>query len=88
MAVKTVSWKRNRQKRLDTARKVVALALTLLYYNSYSFGFHAYRFPVQQSKVFLTVILLFYSFFVCFVFVFRGPLGRILFIVTGVTLLK
>jgi len=44
-----------------------------------------YRFPVQKSKDFLIVILLFYSFFV---FVFRGPLGRILFIVIGFTLLK
>ena len=72
MAVKTVSWKRNRQKRLDTARKLGRQRHLNLHFFSFRIGPNTsvlsflqfwlpYRFPVQQSKVFLTVILPFTS---------------------------
>lgn len=68
MAVKTVSWKRNREKRLDTARKLGRQQHLNLHFFSFRIGPNTsvlsflqfwlpYRFPVQQSKVFLTVIL-------------------------------
>ena len=72
MAVKTVSWKRNRQKRLDTARKLGRQRHLNLHFFSFRIGPNTsvlsflqfwlpYRFPVQQSKVFVTVILPFTS---------------------------
>ena len=72
MAVKTVSWKRNREKRLDTARKLGRQQHLNLHFFSFRIGPNTsvlsflqfwlpYRFHLQQSKVFVTVILPFTS---------------------------
>ena len=71
MAVKTVSWKRNREKRLDTARKLGRQQHLNLHFFSFRISPNTsvlsflqfwlpYRFPMQQSKVFFNSYFAFY----------------------------